>query len=216
MQEFPANSAKAKARSEEPKPSARPEKIERVTSAEPVRRRRGLGRQFKETFIGGSARMAFEYMLTDVVIPAVQDTMLDALQGGLERLIKGESRGPRRSMPSSYANANAPHIAYNRVNVPIQSRSSSRMLSSRRSQTGHDFADLVIPSLVEAEQVIDQMYDILSRYEAVTVADLYAMTGVKSSHIDHKWGWTQLRGAKATRMRNGGFRLDLPEPEPLD
>src|SRR3954469_12729237 len=115
MQDFPANSQKAKTRSE--MPTERPEKIERVTSAEAVRRKRGLGRQFKETFIGGSARMAFEYMVTDVVIPAVQDTMIDAFQGGIERLIKGE--GARRRGPT-------PPIYPNTTQVNYQGMSTSR------------------------------------------------------------------------------------------
>src|SRR4051794_8667871 len=103
MHEFPANSQKAKTRSE--MPSDRSEKIERVTSAEAERRPKGLGKKFKETFIGGSAQMAFEYMLTDVVIPAIQNTMIDAFQGGIERLIKGDGARPRRSgTPSGYTN----------------------------------------------------------------------------------------------------------------
>jgi hypothetical protein len=49
----------------------------------------------------------------------------------------------------------------------------------------------------------------------MNVADLYELTGLESNHTDMKWGWTQLRGAKAVRLRTGGFLLDLPEPQPL-
>src|SRR4051795_10002957 len=99
MQDFPANSQKAKARAETPMPSERLEKIERITSAEAVRRKRGLGRQFKDTFIGGNARMAVEYMTMEIVVPAIRDTLVEAMQGGIERVIYGESR--RRGHPPS-------------------------------------------------------------------------------------------------------------------
>jgi len=49
----------------------------------------------------------------------------------------------------------------------------------------------------------------------VTVADLYELTGIASSHTDNKWGWTELRGARAVRTRDGHFLLDLPDPQPL-
>jgi hypothetical protein len=214
MHEFPANSAKVRSRSDGPPSDERP-RVEQVTSATADRRKRGLGRKFKETFIGGSARMAFEYMVVDVVIPAIQDTMIDAFQGGIERLIKGEGRS-RRGVPSAFSNAG--HVDYRGMGMnraTTQSRPSSSRMLSRQSRTRHDFDELVIPTRAEAEEVVDQLFDMLSRFEVVTVADLYEMTGIQSSHTDVKWGWTSLRGAKVQRLRNGGYLLNLPEPEPL-
>ena len=210
MQDFPANSQKARDRSEGPPQNERPKKIEQVTSAQADRRPRGLGRRFKETFVGGSARGAIDYMILEVVIPAIQDTMIDAFQGGVERLIRGESR-PRRSGMSSYSNVG--HVNYQGMssNRPPTSRT-----ISRQSRTRHDFGEIVIQSRQEAEEVIDRMFDILSRYGTVTVADLYELTGIQSGHTDTKWGWNSLRGAKAARLRTGGFLLELPDPESLE
>jgi hypothetical protein len=218
MQDFPANSQKAKTRSEAPPmPGERPE-IKRVTSAEAVRRKRGLGRQFKETFIGGSSRMALEYMVTDIVVPAVRDTIFEALQGGLDRLIYGESRIRRGGPPSSYSSySNVGHVNYQSMSTPTRTSKppGSRMLS-RQSRARQSFDEIVIPNRAEAEEVLDRMYDELSRYGSVPVSVLYELTGIQSSHTDHKWGWTQLRGARvATLPRSGGYLLDLPEPEPL-
>lgn len=212
MQDFPANSAKARARSEGSPQDQRPKKIEQVTSAGAVRRKRGIGRQFKETFVGGSARMAFDYMILEVVIPSVKDMLTEAMQSGIEKLIYGDAR-PRRGMsvPSSYSGLG--HVNY-------QGMSSNKLPTtrtlSRGSRTRHDFGEIVIQSRQEAEEVIDRMFDVLSRYGTVTVADLYDLTGIQSGHTDTKWGWTSLRGAKASRMRNGGFLLDLPNPESLE
>ena len=210
MQDFPANSNKAKV-STEPR-----EKLKPVTSAEAVRRKRGLGHKFKDAFIGGDARSAFHYMVAEVFVPAMQDTMVDAFQGGIERMIRGESARPRRrGAPSGYNGLG--HVDYRGYGRQSQSSGppQQRMLS-RRSRARHDFDDLVIPSRSEANEVIDQMFEVLSRYGVVSVADLYELTGIQSSHTDMKWGWTDLRGARAVSLRQGGYLLDLPEPEPLD
>jgi hypothetical protein len=215
MQDFPGNSQRAKTRAEDPVPEDRP-KIERVTTAEARRRKRGLGRQFKETFIGGTAKMAVEYMVTDVVVPAIRDTLFDALQGGLDRLIYGEGR--RRGAPPTGATgySNVGHVAYNRMNTSSARPASTTRSLSRKSRAKHDFGELVIASRVEADEVLDRMYETLSRHEVVYVADLYEMTGIDSSHTDYKWGWTSLRGARVGRLRTGGYLLDLPEPIALD
>lgn len=210
MQDFPSNSQRARAR-----PETEPKKVERVvTSGEAVQRKRGLGRQFKDTFIGGSAKMAVEYMVTDVVVPAIRDTLHDALRGGLDKLIYGDNRRSRGGyVPPSFANG---HVDY-------QSKSSSyttrrpepqRMLSQRSRSRG-DFREIEIPTRAEAEEVLERMYDILSRYGTVTVADLYEMTGIRGAHTDNKWGWEALRGARVERLSNGRYLLDLPEPEAL-
>lgn len=67
---------------------------------------------------------------------------------------------------------------------------------------------------VEAEETLTQMFDLLEKFDAVTVADLYELSGISSNYMDHKWGWTDLRGSNVTRTRQG-YLLDLPQPEPL-
>src|SRR3954452_22657403 len=154
MHDFPANSQKAKARSTMPPPEDRPEKLERVTSAEAVQQKRGLGSKFKQTFIGGSAKMAFEYMVVDVVIPAIQDTMIDAFQGGIERLIKGETR--RRGTSSGYSNVG--HVNYQGMSTPARNiRPTGPRPLSQQSRTRQSFDDIIIQSRAEAETVLETM-----------------------------------------------------------
>lgn len=187
--------------------------MEQVTSAEASRRKRGLGRKFKDAFIGGDARSTADYVVIDVIIPAVRDLLFDSLEAGIQRMIYGESR---RRRPTPGPNP-VGHVDYRGMSSgPMTTRTSSapRMVS-RRSRARHDFEELIIPTRQEAEEVIDRMFDILSRYGSVSVAHLYELTGIQSQHTDMKWGWRELRGSKAVRLRQGGFLLDLPEPEPL-
>ena len=214
MTEFPPNSRKAQARPDEPK------RLERVTSAEAQRRKRGLGRQFREAFIGGNARTAAEYMVTEVVVPAIRDTLAEALQSGIENLIYGETRRPhhRRSSVSTRTYEDVGRVNYQSMSssAPPRAHQSSSPMLSRRSRTRQEFDEIVIQSRQEANEVLDRMYDILSRYGSVAVADLYELTGIQAAHTDYKWGWTDLRGAKASKLRQGGYLLDLPEPETLN
>ena len=86
---------------------------------------------------------------------------------------------------------------------------------SRRARGSHDFADIILATRVEAEEVIDKLFSLVSQYEQATVGDLYEMLGVERSFTDEKWGWDDLRGAGVSRI-SSGYLLDLPRPIPLD
>jgi hypothetical protein len=211
MQDFPGNSRRAQEGSDEPPGLKR---IEQITSTDAEYRERGLGRKVKDTFIGGTARGAVEYVVADVVVPTIRDLLFESFQSGMERWVFGESRIRRGSPSPGYSNtSNRPHVNYSGMstNQPTATRA-----LSQRSRARHDFGEIVIQDRREASDVLDVMYDELSRYGSVTVAVLYALTGIQSSHTDHKWGWTSLRGASVARMGKGGYLLDLPTPEPLD
>jgi hypothetical protein len=216
MQDFPANSAKVRARSENPRPDGPPERIVQVTSAEASRRKRGVGKHFKETFIGGTARGAIDYVFTDVVVPTIRDLLFDSFQSGMERWVFGESRIRRGVRPPTDRYSNVGHVNYQGLSTTSSNRppTTNRMISNQ-SRVRQTFDEIVIPSRAEAEEVLDRMFEFLSRYGVVKVAELYAMVGIRSDHTDHTWGWTSLGGAKVARLRTGGFLLDLPEPESL-
>ncbi len=206
MEQFPPNSRQAKETARGPK------KVERVTSAQVVRRRRPLGQQFKDTFISGSARMAAEYMVAEVIIPAIQDTMIDAFQGGIERLVRGEGRSRRSSAPPPSAYG---RVAYHQQSQTLPSAQPPRTMS-RGGKARHDFGELVLQSRHEADDVLQRLFDIINQYETVSVADLYALCGIAPDHVDHKWGWTNLETAQIGRVRGGtGYILNLPAPQPL-
>lgn len=202
--EFPPNSDKSKLGEYEEK------KVERVTSSEPIRRKKGLGKQFKSTFFGGDAKGAMQYVVFGVLVPAAKEAIVDAGREGLERIVFGDSRHKRSAPPSGSAG----YISYNRYAAAGARPEAPARSLSRRARARHDFDEIVLSSRTEAEEVIDRLFDLVSRYEAATVADLYDLVGLDSTHADFKWGWTDIRGAGVARVRNG-FLLDLPEPDPL-
>lgn len=203
MEEFPSNSFASR------EPGKQEEKkIERVTSTDPTRRRKSLRKQFHETFLAGDARSAMQYVIFGVLIPAAKDALAEAGSQGIERLIFGESR---RSRGIARPGGPTGYVSYNRYSM---SDKPPLPLMSRRARVRHDFDEIVLESRVEAEEVIDRLFDLCSRYGTATVGDLYELTGIQGTHTDQKWGWTDLRGSGVSRVRNG-YLLDLPEPEPL-
>ena len=204
--QFPPNSVRAKVESEAETPQDK--KVEPVVKGDVKRRKKPLGKRFHEVFLGGDARGTANYVVFSVLIPAAKDMLVEAGAQGIERLVYGESR--RR--PSGRVPNPTGHIQYNQ---PRSALDRPPAALSRRARTRFDFDEIILQSRGEAEEVLDRMYDLLSRYESVSVADLYELTGVQSAHTDQKWGWMDLRGSQVTRTRQGGFVVDLPEPSPL-
>lgn len=205
MDDYPPNSRKAAQASSA---QQEPKNIERVTTAEAQQRKQGLGKQFRKTFVGGDAKTTVNYVFFSVLLPAARDMLVDAGSQGLERLIYGETRrGKRPSPPSGYSGLG--HVNYGGMHT----RTPPARQISQQSRQAHNFGDIQVESRVEANNVLDRMYDLLSKYDVVTVADLYALTGISGTHVDHKWGWTNLQGASARRTRSGDHLLDLPDPE---
>lgn len=208
MEEFPPNSKKKAL--ESGAAAAEDRKIEQVTKSEATLRKKPLGRKFVDTFFGSDLKSVMHYVLSDVLAPAAKDMIVEAGSQGLERMIFGDTSPRRRSVGGVTPTG---HINYNRMGRQAPRGSSGP--PQGRVRTRHAFDEVVLQSRAEGQEVLSRMYDILSRYESVTVSDLYELVGLRGDHTDLKWGWTDLHGASVDRLRNGGFLLDLPQPEAL-
>lgn len=209
--EFPSNSQRQKTTPTRPEPK----KVERVVEGSVVRRKKPLGKRITEMFVGGDAKGVWSYVALDVLIPAAKDMFADAVSQGVERMVFGEARSTSRR---TGARPGGSYIAYNRYgnNRPgDRDRAEPRNQISKRARASHDFDEIILATRVEAEEVVDRLFDLVAKYEIATVADLYELVGITGNYTDDKWGWNDIRGAGVTRVRNG-YLLDLPRPEPLD
>jgi hypothetical protein len=202
--DFPPNSERSKKGVPDGK------NISPVVTGTAVRRRKSLRKQFKETFVAGDAKTAVSYVLFEVLLPAAKDMVVEAGSQGIEKLIFGESRRRSLTRPPSGPTG---HISYNRYSSGSRLTGPERAIS-RAARAQHNFDEIVLDQRAEAEEVIDRLFEVVSRYGSASVADLYELVGLDSTHTDHKWGWEELTGAGVSRIR-GGYLLDLPEPEPL-
>lgn len=207
--EFPSNSKTPKV-----DPSPEPKDIQKVVSAEVIQRKRPLGKRFLDSIVGGDANTAKQYVLHDVVIPAIRDMVADSISQGVERMIFGEVKSTSRRGRSGKSGS-GPYINYSRLSSNKRDPSSREPELSRRARASHDFGEIVLTERAEATEVIDRLFDLVSKYEAATVSDLYDLVGVTGTYMDDKWGWTDLRGANVRRVRDG-YLLELPRTEPLN
>jgi hypothetical protein len=211
--EYPSNSQKRK------QPEPEPKVIQQVVTGEVIRKKPSLGKRFKETFIGGDAQSVWMYVAYDILIPAVKDTLSDAVSMGIERMLFGEGRSPSRR-----GRASSPYQP-GRVNYSSFSRPSSTPANryqkeesrpmSRRARGSHNFDEIVLETRAEAVEVVDRLIDLIDQYNVASVSDLYELLGVTSDFPDEKFGWYDLRAAKVSRTREG-YLLDLPRPEVLE
>lgn len=214
MDEFPSNSEKSRGR---PERKEQPKKVERVVQGKVVRRKKPLGKRFVEAFLGdgGDRRSVGSFITESIVIPALKETLADAFQQGLEVMLFGEARSTSRRTgrrPGEYG-----PVAYHRMSRPgrddPRDRNTPREIS-RRGRANFDFDEIILSTRVEAEEVIDRMFDLVANYEVATVADLYDLCAIDSNFTDQKWGWEDFRGAGIQRVTSG-YLLDLPRPEPI-
>lgn len=201
MDAFPPNSRKA----EQHPPTAK-KRVEPVVSASDVRRKQSLGKRFSHVFFGGDARTAVEYAAGNVLVPMVKDAMFQVWSSAIERLIYGDTH-PRRHSLHTPPSGPQGHVAYNAMRP-----GNSQPSVSRTSRSRQQYDDIILPNRPQAQEVLERMYDLLSQYDAVSVADLLELTGQQTAHTDHKWGWMDLRGSRVERTRDGGYILNLPKP----
>lgn len=215
MEEFPSNSQRSK---EEPPEQSK--RVEKIVTGQVIHRKKPLGKRFSEIFFGGDAKGVGNYVLMDVIIPAVKDTVVDALTQAVERIFFGENR------PANRRGSSTPRPSYGHVNYtnysgktrPEPRREEARTYSSRRAAGTHSIDEIILATRIEAEEVVDRLGDLIEKYESASIADLYELVGLTGNFTDNKWGWTSMQGAGVARTRNGGapaYLLDLPKPEPL-
>jgi hypothetical protein len=208
--DFPGNSKSPRSAPSEPK------NVQAVVTNEAVAKKKSLGKRAREIFVGGDSKTVIQYMISEILVPQAKDMIVEAVQQGFERMIFGESRsrhrtGSRPAGPNNYTNYNR---YSGRGNNPIgrSERADRPPAASTRSNV---LDDIVVQTRVEADAVLDQMFEIVNEYGSVSVADLYTSLDWSSNSIDHKWGWTSLAGSDIRRVHDG-YLLMFPKPVSLD
>ena len=195
---------------------SRPEKkVEKVIEGQVIRRKKPLGKRFSEFFFGsGEHGSVIEYVLIDILIPAAKDAIADSVTQGIEWRLFGSSHNRGRGSGRGRGGyTNYGRYSRNERRDPRDREDKPRM--SRRARERFDFDEIILPTRREAQEILEQLFYILEKFEEVTVEDLYKLAGEPVEWTDDKWGWTDLGGARVQRISHG-YLLDLPRPEPLD
>lgn len=169
-------------------------------------KKKNEARKFMSSLISDEAENLGSYILTDVLIPGIKDTILDIIIGGAEMIFGGEGRRRRRSTVDK--------VSY--INYNDRYRERDRRSNDNVRRSACDFDDIIVDSRGEAEEVFSQLEAMIDTYKVARVSDLYDLVGITGPHTANRYGWTNLRNAEAVRMRDGGYLLKLPRAIPID
>ena len=71
--------------------------------------------------------------------------------------------------------------------------------------------DILFETRSKAEEVFEQMEDILSKYGYVSLADLYDLAELNCPYTYDKFGWISLNNAEIKINRKGKYYINLPK-----
>lgn len=190
----PNNSDKAQSR---PKTIERPKPMikGKVTIKKP-----SAWSKFKEAFIGSQEGSIGDFVIYDVLVPALRGTISDLGVGIIEEMFGGG----RRSYGYSRRDQGRRSLGYVSYNSPPPSYSSRR----ERPST---FENIAFPTRGSAEDVLAYLQDIIYEYGCVSIRAFYEAAGLEAYHTDENYGWTNLNGVRISRDRDG-FVIDFPRP----
>lgn len=175
-------------------------KVEPIAHANTTKKKPGIGRKVLDMFTRESVRDVGEYVVTDVIVPSIIKMVVTIIKNSTDLIFTGKVSGDKRKDDT--------YISYSER---YKDGDSYPYRSSRRNSR-YDFTEITFDSRGEAEDVLDQMLDIIDRYRSVSVADFYSLSDVRHEYTDEKYGWFSLRSASIKRGY-GGWYVDLPRPE---
>lgn len=154
-----------------------------------------------EAFVAEDLNKVKNAVLMDVIVPAVKKVISDIVTNGIDMLLYGEVKHNKTTTTSK--------IGYNSMY-----NSQNQANAARVARSSYIYNDIILSSRGEAEEVLNQMNEIIGTYGVVSVADLCEIVGVTGEFTDNKYGWSDIRDAYVERSKDG-YMLKLPRALPI-
>ena len=188
------------------------DKIEKLDIVGEVRvKKPGLGEKIKTLFIAADFKTVMHYVGYDVLLPAARAMIVDSATKGVERLMFGET-ARRRGIGMGHGSRVTYGGIVNRDRGEYRDQITRPPDPTRYPRPERN--DFIFHSREEADAVLDELYNLLSVYEIVTVGALKDLMGLPQAHTDQKFGWESLKGSDIRNVHNG-WLLDLPPAQPI-
>lgn len=204
MDDFPSNSRRPA------NPPVEQKKVEPVAVGSVIHRKKSLGRRLRETFFRGEGGV-LTYLVLEVVVPALQDLVIQSVTQGVERAVGRPIRTgnpPYRSIPQR------PHVNYSTPSIvrsPAVSAPQYRV-NPTPPPSSVEIGEIIVDTQITAEIVLEKLKDIVEQYQVASVADLKGIIGESPSTTDHKWGWNEDTANFGIRRVRAGWLLVIPDP----
>lgn len=198
--DYKPNSFKYKQEQKEAEAEKRTKAI--IQGGAKVKKKSGI-RKAADNIISEEAHGLKDYILMDLLIPAIKDTILDIIINSAEKIFGRRGRKGKNGVLDRITYSDC----YTRDRV-------DRRVSAARSAV--DFDDIILDSKGAAERVLAELDAMLETYRVVRVLDLYDAVGLTAPYTANRYGWTNLSSAEAIRLRDGSYLLKMPRAMPLD
>lgn len=200
------------------KPKAKPKQDPIIKPGHVSVKKQSAWRKAKHRIFEQEGAELKSYVINDVLIPSIKDTISNIVSNGIDIILYGEARhiGQKRSGIFG-GSRNGNYVSYSSINNPKSSNTSIRSSVGGAASIRNSLAldDFIFQSRVEALDILDRMSTILNDYGIVTVADLYDMCGLRTPYTYNNYAWRDLSTAGVTLNRDG-YLLVLPTPHILD
>ena len=189
------------------------EKLDPVVSAPVKPKQRTVWDKIKDEFVSEDGQSIGDYILIEVLIPAVKNTIQSMVNNAVDMFLYG-SGGSRYGQPRPYGGMQGSRVSYRQYYD--QRPANNTNYARPRTTYGYDYNEVVFESRQDAEAVLYRMEETLANYQCVRVADYLELSGRNSNYTDNNYGWTSLETVQIRRSRDNGYYLDLPRPMALD
>lgn len=181
-----------------------PKKVEPVVSNPVKTKKKGFWSRVSEEFISEDGKGVGDYILIDVLVPAIKKTISDIVTNGIDMILYGNTRRSSNNSVPAY------RVSYRNY----YDQRNNDYARPKVSQV-YNYNDIVFQTRGDADAVLTGLRDIVTQYGLAKVADYYDLAGIDCSYTDNNYGWTDLRFADVIRLSNG-YSLRLPKPMPID
>lgn len=178
-----------------------------VTTGKVEAKKPSIKSKLADVFLSEERGNVGQYLIFDVLIPAIKDTVCNLGHAALDRSFYGEGR--------RYTNQSRTGSTYNYSSYYKPNYSQP---SDRYAHVNHEgvfrFDTIEFGMRAEAQEVLDCLVMRIVDSDYATVADLYDLIGRTADFTMERWGWYNLDTAYVTNVR-GGFVIRLPKPQPI-
>ncbi len=186
---------------EKEKPQVKPVVKGHVKQAKKPARKR-----FMESLGVEDGRTVGDYLVWDVILPAVKDTISEVFKKGIDAFLYGSTRPASRNVERRGGTSRVSYNSY------YDERDRHQNRYSYHGRAVNDFREFVFDDRRDAEAVLSEMVEIIEVYGFCKVSDFYSLVGeTERNFTDHNYGWEMLGTASVERTRDGWI-VDLPRP----
>lgn len=152
------------------------------------------------------AGMLKEYIVGDVVLPAIKKVIDDIIVNGIHILLYGDTNTKYRETTGAFSPVT--YIGYDRF--------SERRSSITNHRDIFDPDNIEVATRAEAEEVLDNLGGIISHFGFARVSDLFDLVGITAPYTNNRYGWDSLKGARIERTYKGSYLIIMPKARLLN